>query len=292
MSKITQVSREQTVVHLKDQPHRRQSQRKRPLADPWWGNGHEPAQQTPVRQEENTKAAPAMCSTTLTLPSQDAFQGLPVTLWSRLFSNPKHHSLEIIHSALTPCLFNKLLLFIPWQTPWGLGGRRGSKELVAAVRHVCSLTWVKQLGPGAQDQGQMKFTYRAQNREWLVLKGDSEGGRRKVQQNTGSSQHRDTGKEGQVPEFCDCITQESPPPPICKCVHTSPLMHEERFAIRPAALATGSLQESSCTITLGDLLSVLPLTLRRKDTGFYLWLNTLELTIKCILFLDPSSRCS
>ena len=138
----------------------------------------------------------------------------------------------------------------------------------------------------------MKFTYRAQNREWLVLKGDSEGGRRKVQQNTGSSQHRDTGKEGQVPEFCDCITQESPPPPICKCVHTSPLMHEERFATRPAALATGSLQESSCTITLGDLLSVLPLTLRRKDTGFYLWLNTLELTIKCILFLDPSSRCS
>lgn len=69
---------------------------------------------------------------------------------------------------------------------------------------------MKQLGPGAQDQGQMKFTYRAQNREWLVLKGDSEGGRRMVQQDTGSSQHRDTGKEGQAPEFFDCIIQESP----------------------------------------------------------------------------------
>lgn len=114
MSKITEVSREQTVVHLKDQPHKCQSQRKRPLADPWWGRGHEPAQQTPVRQEENTKAAPAMGSTTLTLPSQGAFQGLPVTLWSRLCSNPKHRSLEtLLPSALPPCLFNKLLLFIP-----------------------------------------------------------------------------------------------------------------------------------------------------------------------------------
>lgn len=130
----------------------------------------------------------------------------------------------------------------------------------------------------------MKFTYRAQNGEWLVLKGDSEGGRRKVQQDTGSRQHRASGKGGQVPEFCDYDIQESPPPTICKCVHTSSLMHEERFATRPDALATGSLQEWSCTITLGDLLPLLPLAFRRKDTGFYWCLNMLELTINVFSF--------
>lgn len=68
-------------------------------------------------------------------------------------------------------------------------------------------------GPRSARPGSKEISHRAQNREWLVLKGDSEGGRRKVQQDTGSSQHRDTGKGGQVPEFCDCNIQESPPPP-------------------------------------------------------------------------------
>lgn len=130
----------------------------------------------------------------------------------------------------------------------------------------------------------MKFTYRAQNGEWLVLRGDSEGGRRKVQQDTGSRQHRASGKGGQVPEFCDYDIQESPPPTICKCVHTSSLMHEERFATRPDALATGSLQEWSCTITLGDLLPLLPLLLGGKILVFTCALIRLNLLLNVFSF--------
>lgn len=82
-----------------------------------------------------------MCSI-LTLSSQWGFQGLPVTLWRRLCGNPKHPSLEILHSALTPCLFN---VFIVYSMKDTMGG--GSKELVAAVRWVCSLHVSETAGP-------------------------------------------------------------------------------------------------------------------------------------------------
>lgn len=58
MGTKTEVPHEKRVIHLKDQPHGGQSGRERPLADPQWGKGHEPAPQTPVEQEENTQAAP------------------------------------------------------------------------------------------------------------------------------------------------------------------------------------------------------------------------------------------
>lgn len=41
---------------------------------------------------------------------------------------------------------------------------------------------------------------------------------------------------------------------------------------------------------LGDLFPVQPL--RRKDADFCLCLNVLELTVRYILFLDPSHTCS
>lgn len=61
-------------------------------------------------------------------------------------------------------------------------------------------------------------------------------------------------------------------------------MHEERFATRPAALATGSLQEWSCTITLGDLLPVLPLALGGKILVFTCALIRLNLLLNVFSF--------